>query len=256
MKNVGYLVIALLMLGCGGEAEEKRIPINTNEVDTYVTEKLGEDQVYDVSQSLRFSRDNETYEVIRYMQNDTVILYMEIEVTQDEQITRQTFYKQGVPVYVDEFIASNVNKDPFTQRKIYLDGASVLSAGQRSSSSETDLEFMEYGEFETTIDKFNFTRPDSAMNQTGDFEMKFEEFIIIDPQTYLILENDKSNYDVALFVTETTPFLDELMANPQAYVGRPVFATHQFVLMNSIERMLFIDAYFTDEQENATAETN
>lgn len=254
MKKIGYLLFALLIVSC---KSEESLEITTEEIDTYVNEKLGPDQMYDVSQSLRFAKENETYEVVRYVQNDTVILYLETHVTEDQQIVRQTFFMHGLPVYVDEYISSNITEDPFTQRKVYLDGAAVMESFERSSAYEDELEYLEYTVADVDTDEFDFEKPDNAMAQQGDFEMKFEEFIIISPQTYLILENDESKYDVALFLSgESHPLLDQLFANPDDYKGRTIFVTHQFVLMNGIERMLFIDGYFADEgapEENEEA---
>lgn len=245
MKNGLYLIFLLLLVACNGE---QGIVITTAEIDTYVNDKLSESQVYDVSQSLRFSRENETYEVVRYMQNDTVILYIETDITKDEELVRQTFFKEGVPVYIDEFIASNINENPFTQRKIYLDGVNVIESYEKNAAYELDLEGLDFEESNVAVAEFDFARPDSALQQKGNFEMKFEEFIIIDPQTYLILENAKSEYDVALFVGEEHPLLNQLFANPDEYKGRSIFVTHQFVLMNGIERMLFIDGELEEEK--------
>lgn len=244
MRNSAYLLILFFLIACSGE---QGIEISTTEIDAYVSDKMGESQIFDVSQSLRFSRENETYEVVRYMQNDTVVLYMETDVTKDEQIIRQTFFKEGVPVYVDEFIASNINEIPFTQRKIYLDGLNIIESYEKSAFAEMDLEGIDYEKANADISEFDFARPDSALQQKGDFEMSFEEFIIIDPQTYLILENNESKYDVALFVSEEHPVLTQLFANPDDNKGRTIFVTHQFVLMNGIERMLFIEGEFIDD---------
>ena len=247
VKYLAYFLFLGLIIGCKGEASEQGMEISSNEIDLYVEEKLSDSQEYDVSQSLRFSRENETYEVVRYMQNDSVILYLETDITANEQVVRQTFFKDGLPIYVDEYVASNTAELPFTQRKTYLDGVNVLKAYERSSQNESDMEFLEYQEIELASDAFDFERPTNAMLQKGDYEMKFEEFIVIDPQRYLILENEKSKYDVALFIAEAHPLLDQLFADPEGNIGRTIFVVHQFVLMNGIERTLFVDGYFTDE---------
>ena len=246
MKKIGYFLIVFLFLSCKGE---KGLVISTDEIDRYVADKSGESQLYDVTQSLRFSKANETYEVVEYLQNDTVILYIETHVTEEEQVIRQTFFKNGVPIYVDEYFASNLVENPFSQRKIYLDGVNAIRSFSKTAEYEDDLEFIEFADASILIDEFDFDRPKNAMLQQGDYEMKFEEFIIIDPQTYLILENSTSNYDVALFVTEAHPLLDELYANQAGNKGRTIFVTHQFVLMSGIERMLFMDGYFVEDPE-------
>jgi hypothetical protein len=251
-KWIPISVISVLLLSCGGGG--KTIAITPAEIDEYVNEKLGENQLYNVSQSLRFSKENVTYEVVEYVQNDSVVLYMETDVTDDEQIIRQTFYKFGVPVYIDEMVSSNVAELPFTQRRIYLDGANVLKAEERSSASESELMYLDYAEATVDLDQYDFDKPTRALLQEGEFQLSFEEFISIPPQEYLILENEESKFDVALFVAEGDdhPFLAELKANAAEYKGRPVFVTHQFIIMQNIERMLFINGYFADE---TTAET-
>lgn len=247
---IAFGLMMMSMTGCGSEG--KTIEITPAEIDEYVTEKLGENQLYDVSQSLRFSKETETYEVVEYVQDDSAVLHMETHVTDDEQITRQFFYLQGVPVYIDEMVSSNVTDLPFIQRRIYLDGVNVLRAEERSSAYENELAYLEYDEVTVDIDQYDIERPKRAMLQQGEFQMSFEEFISIPPQEYLILENKESKYDVALFIAEGDDhaFLTDLRENEDAYKGRPVFITHQFIIMQNIERMLFIDGYFTDEDTN------
>lgn len=241
LKLICFSLVLTLLFACGGNGPEETLDVSTTEIDTYVSDKLSESQEYDVTQSLRFAHDTETYEVIEYMQNDTVVLFMEIHYTDELQTVRQTFFKEGLPVYVDELLVKNVLENPFTQRKTYLNGADVIESYERYAENETDLEYMEYAEVDIDWESFDFQRPADAIHQEGEFKMQFGEFIIIDPQTYLILENESGYYDVALFVSEPHPLIDQLNGDPESYEGQTIFVNHQFVLMNGIERMLFID---------------
>lgn len=240
MKKLVYLfVLSVGLFSCKGE---KALELTVEDIDVYVDEKLGPDQMYDVGQSLRFSRDEETYEVVRYVQEDTVVLYLETHTTAQEQVVRQTFFKEGLPVFVDEYISSNVAEEPFMQRKVYLDGSSIMECQERKSASEFDLEYMEFAEGDVALDAYDFDKPGNAMEQRGEFELKFEEFLNIPPQKYMILENESSKYNVALFVSdEPNALITTFELDPEAHKGETVFITHQFILMNGIERMLFVE---------------
>jgi hypothetical protein len=247
MHKVVYLFAFLMLVGCGGK---KGMKISTTEIDQYVEMKSSDDQIYDVSQSLRFATKNSsnTYEVVRYMQNDTVILYRETEITDEKYVVRQTFYKSGVAIFIDEFTALNQLEMPFKHRKIYLDGVSVLTVKERSANTEEDLEVTDFTDGKAKFEDFKFEKPELAMTQKGPFEMRFEDFLIMPPQTFLILGNEESLYEVALFVSEPHDLLDQINLDRKAYVGRPFFVTHQFILMAEIERMHFLDGFFTDEK--------
>ncbi|MGB1104685.1 MAG: hypothetical protein ACPG21_13810 [Crocinitomicaceae bacterium] len=251
---IGLLTVFLSACVGGG----KTIDITPEEIDAYVAEKLDVNQLYDVSQSPRFSKEKETYEVIEYLQDDSVVLFVITHVLENEQIDRQVFFKHGVPVYVDELVSSNIAELPFTQRRIYLDGANALKAEERSSAFEDELQYLEYQEVSVDLDNYDFEKPKRAFSQEGEFALFFEEFINIPPQEYLILENEESGYDVALFIAEGDdhPFLLQLKEDPEKYKGRPVFVTQQFIIMTNIERMLFIDGYFKDESSEQSEEVS
>ena len=237
-KYLAYFLFLAFLVSC---KDKNALEISPKEIDEYVEIKSSESQEYAVSQSLRFSKEEDSYEVVQYIQNDTVILFLETIHKQDESCVRQTFFKNGMPVFIQESIGRNSTESPYVDRKIYWDGTSVIEAYEKSSDIEQDLAFMEYSKSSADIDEFDFNKPKKAMAQQGEFKMQFSEFIFIDPQTYLILENEESLYDVALFIANDHPLIGQLLADPDAFKGRTIFITHQFIMMNNIERMLFID---------------
>lgn len=245
MKKAVFLLFIPLFFACKGE---KGMEITVDEIDAYVEQKLSDSEMYDVSQSLRFSHENESYEVVKFMQNDTVVLFMETVSNMDEQVFRQVFYLHGKPVFVDEVIAHNTEMAPFTQRKVYLDGSQVIESYERTGSMESELQFVDYEPASVAEDEYDFGKAERAMAQKGEFELLYEEIMQVGDQRYLILENPESKFDVALFIAEPTPFLVDLEANTATYKGRPLFVTHQFILMSGVERMLYMDAYFADEK--------
>jgi|GEM_PF-1249249 len=245
MKKRIYLVLIPLFFACKGE---EALDITVDEIDAYVEQKLSDSELYDVSQSLRFSHEAESYEVVKFMQNDTVVLFMETISTGLQQVMRQVFYMHGKPVYVDEIIAKNSDVTPFTQRKVYLNGSSVMEGYLRTGSMESELEFVDYETASISADEYDFDKAERAMAQQEEFELQYEEIMMVGEQRYLILENPASKFDVALFIAEPTPFLVDLDEHTDEYKGRTLFVTHQFILMNGVERMLFIEAYFPEEK--------
>lgn len=255
MKLIVYLIMSLLFIACTDnsvteETQEKveKIAFTNTQIDAYVAEKLDDSQEYDVAMSLRFSNSDDTYEVIQYVQNDTIILFVETEIMSDKSISRRTFFKNGLPVYVEEYLSKNTTEEaPFIQRKIYLNGNQIVESLERQSFSEEELEMLAYQNVEISLDEFDFDRPKRAVQQTDEFALQFEEFIIIEPQTYLVLGNEESGYDAALFVAEEHPLLTEINENQEKYRGKTLHVYHQFVLTNGIERMLFVDAELMEE---------
>lgn len=242
--KIAYLLLIPAFFACKGE---EGMDISRDEIDAYVEEKLSDSQLYDVSQSLRFSHDDDTYEVVKFMQEDTVVLFMETSATYDEQVLRQVYFKHGKPVYIDEVIASNTAVSPFTQRKIYLNGSAVIEGFKRTGSVESELTSVDYESVDVSVDEFDFDKAERAMGQKGEFEMRFEEIMQVGAERYLILENQESKFDIALFISEPTPFLIDLEENADAYKGKALFVTHQFILMSGVERMLYMDGYFVNE---------
>lgn len=240
---VGGLFIALV--SCTGKSKLK---VNTAEIDTHIAAILKEDVIYDVAESMRFSKLDETYEVVEYTKGDTLFLHAEIFSNENFTVNRNIFYLEGLPVYITEyFIKNTVSEDPYLEREIYLNGKSVIAANERSALYENNLELEEFTKTSVSISEFDFERPKNAVNQTEDYQMRFGEFLVIDPQTYLILENKKSGYAVALFVSEEHALLNKMHEDPNAYQDKIVFTYHQFFESNGIARMAFIDAVIVQE---------
>ena len=69
--------------------------------------------------------------------------------------------------------------------------------------------------------------------------MKFGEFLIFDNQSYLVLENENSGFNVALFIIQGDPMIDELYSNPEKYKGKTIFTTHEFHNIAGLDRVVY-----------------
>jgi len=243
MKQFLAVSVSLLMLiSCGGSAGEKQsLEVDEQSIDEYVAEKLDTSQNYEILTGMRFSKsDNYAYSAVRFSQNDSAILYTELEEKMTGLTYRNIFFKDGLPVYVEEEITvSSPQSTEYIQRKIYLNGAIILKAYERKSLSEEDLDKMKYTEITMTMSQFDFEKAEQAVTQQGDFEMKFGEFIVMDLISYLVLENEESGYSVALFILKGDDLVNMLYENPDAHQGKTIRAYHEFMMIGGMEQMVY-----------------
>ena len=235
-----YLPLAFILFLCA--CTSSPLDMTEEEIDAYVASCTDESQVYDIRESLRFSQDDEAYEVTEYSRNDSVILYSTEESTVASQSFINMYFKDDFPIYQEEYtweMDQASGEYLITERKIYFTGDDVLIAYQRSSDSEEELESEKFEEFDVEFATFDFIMPEQAISQSGDFEMKFGEFLVINPDSYLILDNDDSGWGVALYIIEGDMLLDELFANPEEFQGKTIEVRHEFMVMNGIERMIY-----------------
>jgi hypothetical protein len=125
------------------------------------------------------------------------------------------------------------------ERKIYLNGSEVIAAYERKGPTEEEVDSMKFEKAEIDLGDYDLKRPRRAIDQEAEFEMKFGEFLIINPDSYLILENDENGYGVALFIMEGDMLLDEMYEKPESYKGKTIEVFHEFMVMNGIERMIY-----------------
>ncbi|MBL7897213.1 MAG: hypothetical protein JNJ99_01675, partial [Crocinitomicaceae bacterium] len=105
MKLLIPFLGSILLVSCSGNGELKSLDIDEKSIDQYVEEKLDTSQTYDILTGMRFSKgENYAYSAVRFSQNDTAILYTELIEDSTGTIYRNLFYKDKLPVYVEEDI--------------------------------------------------------------------------------------------------------------------------------------------------------
>ena len=243
--SVFTALLALLVVAC---KSRPTIEITQEEIVAYVDSLKSPDMEYSVGQSLRFAKDEQTYKAIEYLLGEEIVLHYEEFNTDDVLTSRSIYYKKGVPVFISEGIVDNAaEKESFVEKEIYTNGDDILLAQKRSAEYDSELPYVEFKESDADLDDSDFERPKNAIRQTGDFEMKFGEFLLIEPEKYLILENKESQYDVALFFVDSDPLLDSLQTRPDFYQGETIFVKHQFRLVNDIERMIYMGGFIVED---------
>lgn len=240
VRAASSAILVILFLSCSIGGSKRSLDLDEAGIDRYVSEKLDSSQLYDILSGMRYSRGSDAYTVVRFSQNDTVVLFTE-EVEQEEGITfRNTFFKEGLPVFVEENFSKPVEDHfTYTERKVYLNGAIILKAYERSSETIEDLEQTPFSEITITLNQFDFEKPERAVSQSGEFEMHFGEFMGFGGNTYLVLENKTSGYNVALLLYSGDPLLDQLYGDPLKYQGRVIQPIHEFMFIGGMEQMVY-----------------
>ena len=234
--NLIILILAAAISSCSGE---KTNSLTEESIDKIVESILDSTTVYDINQSLNFSNDTEQYSVVEYSINDSALLYVESFSDIDREYTRQLYMNDGSVIFIKElgFRFNDNNIDEEYEQIIYLFDDNNQKAYDKILLEE-DTEFTEI-DISITKEDYDFQKPINAINQKGDFELKFGEFLTVEPQTYLILDNKESNYTIALYILEGDFLLDELYSYPEKYKGKTIFANHETANMGGVTRMIY-----------------
>ncbi|MFT4599952.1 MAG: hypothetical protein ACI857_000119 [Arenicella sp.] len=224
------------------------LDIDKEGIDDYVASCMNPEKIYDITQGARYSRNDETYQVNGYALYDSLILHTIEENTQNSATTRNIFYKEDLPVYVEEYISTfEEEESTVTERKIYLNGRDILEAEERTAV--LDIEFEEFASVDLSVSDYDFDRPKNALFQEGEFEMKYGEFLILGAESYLILENPESKFGVALYIIKGDELLDNLYARPLDYEGKTLHFDYEFLEMNGIDRMIYHGAEVLESED-------
>ena len=206
-------------------------------IDNLTKAIIDTSQVYDIVQSPKYSRTNEQYDVIDYAQNDTTKLQVETFVSEQKEYSRHLYYDNTKLVYASEmgYVLTDSSETPYIVNTYFLGDGSQINY---TNSTDFSIESDDYKLSEIPV-KIQLIKPFNAIRQQGDFEMKFGEFLIMGPQTYLILTNKKSKYDIALYIQKGDYLLDELYSNPEKYKGKTIFSNHEFISENGVTKMAY-----------------
>jgi len=247
MKRILHILPVVVLIAC---QSKPKLEITTDEIDLYVASCLDAERIYDINLGPRYSRDDETYKADEYAYYDSLVLITCEEYSEKEFSTMNIFFKQELPVYIEQYISAYNEADgDIIERKIYLNGAEILEEHERTGVTDYELENAAYKQVELSIEDFDFERPRRATAQEGEFEMKFNEFLIINPESYLILKNEESKYGVALYILEGDELLDELFSKPLIYKGKTLKFDYEFLKMEGIERMIYRGAEVEEKKE-------
>jgi len=236
MKNSIFLLIITLLsvTACNFKNDSNTTVVN---IDNIVSTIIDSSQIYDITQSPRFTRTDEQYDVIDYSQNDTTKLMVETFKSEKQEYSRQLYYNNTKLIYSSEmgYHLTDTSETEYIINTYFLGDGSQINFINNSSF---DTKSKNYKLTDQSV-KVELIKSINAIKQHGDFEMKFGEFLVMGPQSYLILSNNKSKYDIALYIQKGDFLLDELYTNPEKYKGKTIFINHEFIIENGVNKMAY-----------------
>ena len=201
--------------------------------------------------SLRYSSgENETYTVKQYFSEESTRLISVESYTSTTYKGSNIYYSGGHPVFVNEVVSVfEPGSESYLEKIVFLDGIDVHSAYAKTDFNEMPtFEDTLFTKTELEASSIDFEKPIRALQQKGEFEMYFDEFLLIEPQSYLIVESKDGSTNSAIFIKQSDELLDKMYESPKAYEGKRIWVNHYFEEMNGIERMIYNGAELISDQ--------
>jgi hypothetical protein len=182
-------------------------------------------------ESLVFTSETSETKAIFWYQNDTlrIIRHQMRDTKTNVQSEISYYFDQSGLVLVQELIDSPVSEDEM-QTTEYITFYSDEQA-LRSWSNNWYGGFADPLQYQNTeIRKSDFTEAIDMYSLRGDFALSFDDFLVNDQDTYLLVETvGKTSYIAALKVERLDDFLTELYKNKSKYKKTPIQIDYQVV---------------------------
>lgn len=255
MKNKYWLLLSfgILLASCKRthQNNSKNDKVDSVElaVELIVKSIINESDSLTVIPSLKFAKgDVETYAVKMYGENQVTKRVREEHISNEFILGRDYFYNENSLIFIkEEGSIFTDDKEIYTEKLIYFNENKIYNVYEKQNYTEDDMfEDSLFQLVELDLNSFDIEKPERALNQEGEFTMYFDEFLFIEPQTYLIVENADQTMNAALYIIEGDSLLDELYANPTLYEKQKLWVYHSFLEMSGgIERMIYEGAVLT-----------
>lgn len=250
MKHKYYLIILPLVLIFNACQQNVKGDTSTgNELDS--TQRRIENKVNQIFAkqdslvpipSLRFAKGaDETYTATMYGENQVTVRIREEEISNEKIWGRDYFYHEGQLIFIKEQGSVFKNAvEEYTERLIYFNEGVVYKAYEKHQFTDDDMFFDTlFKSTEIDLADRDLEKPNRALQQKGEFTMYFDEFLLIEPQSYLIVENNDKSINAALYIVEGDSLLNVLFENPKVYKKHKIWVYHSFREMNGVERMIY-----------------
>ncbi len=185
-------------------------------------------------QSLSYNRPDGASVFVKIYVNDsnyTVKLFEEYTVPNSPSINSNTFYfDQGHLIATKELFEEGTGDEGhFVERVTYYnEKEKAIKTKRRTASYEEELVYENFKSSEPVACSYN--RAMQVINQEGEYQTNFVEFISEEPYLYLIVgENKKDGYYSSLVVQMMTPLIKKLKSNPEKHFGTPLTINYEIL---------------------------
>ena len=200
--------------------------------------------------SLRFVKGvDETYTAKMYGMNQVTQWVREEQISNESILGRDYYYSDGQLIFIkEEGSKFSDAKEEYTERLLYFNNNEVYKAFEKHQFTEDNM-FSDtlFEKIELDLSTYDLEKPFRALQQKGEFTMYFDEFYIIEPQSYLIIENKDKSINAALYIIEGDSLLNVLFENPVENEGKKIWVYHSFREMNGVERMIYEGAVLLED---------
>ena len=196
-----------------------------------------------------YGGDNEKYTARQYIAGDAVKMMKVEDFKDDYQKGTEIYYKDGFPIFVSEYTSDlSGEEEVYQETMIFIHNQSVYDAYTKDQFSEAvSFDDTAFKTTAATLNSIDFETPLRAIQQKGEFAMYFDEFLLIEPQSYLIVENADSSMNAAIYIKYGDSLLNDMFESPQAYEHKKIWVSHYFEDMNGIERMVYNGARLLED---------
>ena len=185
-------------------------------------------------QSLSYNRPDGASVFVKIYVNDsnyTVKLFEEYTSPNSPSIQSNTFYfDKGILIATRELFEEGTGDEGhFVERVTYYDEKEKpILTKRKVAAYEEELIYEPF----TVAEKVecSYKRAMKVINQEGEYETNFIEFIPEDPYLYLIVgENKKDGYYSSLVVQMMTSLIKKLQSDPEKHFGTPLNVTYEIL---------------------------
>ncbi|MDX1348696.1 MAG: hypothetical protein R3279_00540 [Putridiphycobacter sp.] len=249
MRYIFFSVTILIILSFGCTNSDDLLLNEKTEKDTVlvgieaeVNRIIGAKDSLVMVPSLRYAKgETETYMAKMYGQNQLTRWIREEQISNQSILGRDYYYQGGNLILIkDSESIFNGETEEYTERLLYVQDNAIYKALEKHQYTEDNM-FLDtlYQAVQISMAELDVEKPYRALQQQGEFAMHFDQFLLIDPQSYLIVENIDKTMNAALFIIEGDSLLNRLYENPEAYKGQKLWIYHSFKEMNGIERTIY-----------------
>lgn len=178
-------------------------------------------------QSLSYNRPDGASVFVKIYVNDsnsTVKLFEEYTSAESPSINSNTFYfDEGLLIATKELFEEGTGDEGhFVERVTYYnEKEAAIITKRKVASFEEELIYEPFISSEKVA--CSYKRAMQVVNQEGEYETNFIEFIPEDPYIYLIVgENKKDGYYSSLVVQMMTSLIKKLQKDPEKHFGTPL----------------------------------
>ena len=239
---LSFSIIITLLVSCGQNTNNQLnnkgdivTGTATEQAEFKIEKMISETELNDklvVMNSLYFTKsDLSSIEVFAYLDKQNNILKIEekfVDVAKNQSSTN-TYYIHKNKKYAtkERYSSGKAKNSKYTERVSFYDNnEKVILSKSRSTIFEEDLEannFINIPFYDCPI-----TRAMNVINQVGEFETKFQGFVINGPDSYLLVgESGDNGYVSSLMIQFHTALTKKLLNNQEKFLGTKLKVEYQ-----------------------------